>query len=139
MIQAAWLYPYPGRIIRPVDQNEVYGAARDLQGFRHVRTLHDGLHFSRGASDTAGERAVFTAGTVEHPRYRLQTPRYLPDVETADEIVLIIEGDLVAYNITSVAPSALRAGMDGIMPAGGYTIIQARLKAAQTAHEDIYL
>ena len=134
-----WLYPYTGKIIRPTDQNETYGAIRDLEGYRHVRILHDQLRFSRMASDAQGERSVFTAGTVEQPRFRFQTPIYLQDVETSDEIVISLGSELFSYNITSIAPSLGRMGMDGMLWAGGYTIFQARLKAVPNSHLDIYV
>ena len=132
------LYPYRGRIIRPQSYDSTYGADRTLSGHRYVLTVYAGLQFSRNMSENAGERSLFRAGSIGDVQFRFQTPVYLPDVETSDELILISDGVLESYNIVTPAPATGRAGLLG-RQIGGYTVILARRKAAQNADLDIYL
>ena len=139
MIRTARLYPYRGRIIRPQTRDENFGAARTLSGHRYVQTLYSDLAFARRMSQDIGERSVFGVGSITDVQFRFQTPRYLPDVETSDELVLVnADGSLEAYNIVTPAPFIGRPGIGGRMTAG-YTVILARRKAAKNADMDIYL
>ena len=133
------IYPYRGRIIRPQPYDGEYGADRTLSGHRYVRTIYDGLDFSRRMSENTGERALHQAGSIGDIQFRFQTPVYLPQVETSDELVLIDEdGGMEAYNIVTPAPAKGRPGIGG-RRIGGYTVIIARRKAAQNAELDIYV
>ena len=138
MIGSLWIYPYRGRIIRPQSYDSTYGADRTLSGHRYVRTVYAGLRFARRMSDNAGERALHQAGSIGNVQFRFQTPLYLPAIETDDELVLVDGGELEAYNIVTPAPSKGRPGIGG-REIGGYTVILARRKAAQTAELDIYV
>ena len=139
MIEARRLYPYRGRIIRPQSYSGTYGAGRTLSGHRYVKTIYDALDFSRRMSENVGERSLHQAGSIGDIQFRFQTPVYLPDVETSDELVLVGEhGSIEAFNIVTPAPAKARPGIGGRL-IGGYTVIMARRKATQTADLDIYL
>ena len=139
MIGSSWIYPYRGRIIRPQSYDSTFGADRTLSGHRYVLTVYGGLQLSRRVAETAGERSIFRSGSVGDVQFRFQTPAYLPEVVTSDELVLVdAEGGLESYNIVTPAPAIGRPGLLGRM-IGGYTVIFARRKAAQNADMDIYL
>ena len=134
------LYPYRGRIIRPqeVPSGNDFGAERTRSGHRYVLMLHDRLQFSRRMSENQGERALYRAGTIGDVQFRFQTPVYLPDVRTSDELAVLEDDMLVLYNIVTPAPHVGRAGLGG-KRIGEYTVILAQRKAAQNAEMDIYL
>ena len=133
------VYPYRGRIIRPSADDNTVGAVRTPSGERYVTTLYGGLRFSRRRSDNQGERSIQRSGLIGRPQFRFQTPVYLPDVLTDDELVLIMEdGRLEAYNIVTPAPTIGRPGLGG-RRIGDYTVLLAQRKAEQNADMDIYL
>lgn len=132
------LYPYVGRVIRVLqpDDNR-FGSGRTDGGYRNVRTLHDNVPFARRMSEGSGERGLGSAGSIGDPRYRFQSPRYMPDVTTADELVLVLDGRSEAYNIVLAHAVPKRTGMLGD-EIGGYTVFLAQRKSVQNTVSDIY-
>lgn len=132
------LYPYRGRIIRPQPHDSRYGADRTISGHRYVAIVYDSLRFSRRRSENQGERGLFGSGSVADTQFRFQTPAYLPEAATEDELALLEDGKVILYNIVTPAPVVGRPGVGGRL-IGGYTVILARRKAAQNAEMDIYV
>lgn len=88
-------------------------------------------------SEGSGERVLGSAGSIGDPRFRFQSPAYMPTVTTDDEIVLVFDDREELYNIVLVHPVPKRQGALGD-DVGGYTVFLAKRKSSQNADMDIY-